>query len=163
MEPALRPDSNAGRLLPFCAWALRMENDKYTVPVGALVALPFRLVTSSNPIDQIWPHTLSSVCPPQGQRVFPGRRGQNPVGVSVLFQRKLPNWDCPANASLALDAGFSRLWAFSYTVLGENCRNSAGRLVFNTTLLRNAAVGDCWQMVMQLTDGARRQVTFKFV
>jgi hypothetical protein len=162
MEPILASDpNNPGSLLPYCKWALRLESDRYTLPAGAIVALPYRVVSAST---GSWPHTLSSVCPTQGQRVFPGSRGQNPVGVSLRVQRIMPaTLDCPASASLAWAAGYTRLWEASGVPLGESCRNGMGRLVLNATLPRGATAGSCWRVVLQLTDGVRRQLTVKFV
>jgi hypothetical protein len=160
MEPVKAAAAGAqGDAKPYCGWALRMESDKYTLPGGAVVALPYRLVRSN---AEPWPHAVSSVCPPRGRRVFRGRRHENPLGVSLVLQRTAQS-SCPADASSAAAAGFVRLWEVRNAALGEGCRVGSGssRLFFNLTSAFDASAGSCWRAVLQLTDGSRRRLTFK--
>jgi hypothetical protein len=163
MEPVKAADADVeGNFLPYCRWALRMEFDKYTLPAGAVVALPYRLVRSK---DEPWPHTLSSVCPPPGRRVFPGSKRENPLGVSLALQRMArSSWGCPEDAASAAAAGFVELSEAPNAAVGESCRvGGSSRLIVNASAALNASAGSCWRALLQLTDGSRRRLVLKFL
>jgi hypothetical protein len=137
---------------------------------SATVALDFNLGDSGadgfRASTQAWPAGAGTrCCPPAGRRVFVGRRGLNPCGVSLVFQRRIQSASgCPSTAAGLLAAKFTVAQKVSDGVrLGESCSNGRGRLFLKPTIPAGGSIGECWQGILRLTDGTRRTIAMKLV